>query len=351
MKKCPNCSAQIADNCRFCTECGKQITQANVCPHCGASVGEGDAFCQNCGKSLNEAPSSEPITYEEEQSKSGFKKYLPYIIGAVLLLAIIGYYSSKDSGVNNEDSTAIDSIAADSVVTNEVTPISKEKLESILAQLIGDRDADLVLKKANKLFTEEFKTYYNRACEKADREHQERPRLWWQFSDSDPKTFTVDKMEMTDNSKAKAIVKLSSELYEGRFEVLLNSEKGDWLIDKITELGVENVQTYEANEDVEYESVDSEYSKYIGKWSNYIVSQGQRAKVYSAIIHNDLSAEWILYLPDGSVNTSMSFRQCVFQDGYVYFTDNGDTSIKGTPRFRLASSGLQTADGENMVRE
>lgn len=47
----------------------------------------------------------------------------------------------------------------------------------------------------------------------------------------------------------------------------------------------------------------------------------------------------------------MSFRQCVFQDGYVYFTDNGDTSIKGTPRFRLGSSGLQTADGENMVKE
>lgn len=351
MKQCPNCGAQIADDSHFCSECGKEITQANVCPHCGASVGEGDAFCQNCGKSLNEAPSSEPITYEEEQPKSGFKKYLPYIIGAVLLLAIIGYFSSKDSGVNNEDSTAIDSIAADSVVTNEVTPISKEKLESILTQLIGDMDADLVLKKANKLFTEEFKTYYNRACEKADREHQERPRLWWQFSDSDPETFTVDKMEMTDNSKAKAIVKLSSELYEGRFEVLLNSERGDWLIDRITELGVENVQTYEANEDVEYGSVDSEYSKYIGKWSNYIVSQGQRVKIYTAIIHNDLTAEWILYLPDGSVNTSMSFRQCVFQDGYVYFTDNGDTSIKGTPRFRLGSSGLQTADGENMVKE
>lgn len=351
MRRCPNCGAQIADDSRFCSECGKEITQGNVCPHCGASVGEGDAFCQNCGKSLNEAPSSEPITYEEEQSKSRFKKYLPYIIGAVLLLAIIGYFSSKDSGVNNEDSTAIDSIAADSVVTNEVTPISKEKLESILTQLIGDMDADLVLKKANKLFTEEFKTYYNRACEKADREHQERPRLWWQFSDSDPETFTVDKMEMTDNSKAKAIVKLSSELYEGRFEVLLNSEKGDWLIDKITELGVENVQTYEANEDVEYGSVDSEYSKYIGKWSNYIVSQGQRVKVYTAIIHNDLTAEWITYLPDGSVNASMSFRQCVFQDGYVYFTDIGDTSIKGTPRFRLGSSGLQTADGENMVKE
>ena len=68
MRRCPNCGALIADDSRFCAECGKEVTQGNVCPHCGASVGEGDAFCQNCGKSLNENPSNEPITYEEEQS-------------------------------------------------------------------------------------------------------------------------------------------------------------------------------------------------------------------------------------------------------------------------------------------
>lgn len=90
MRRCPNCGALIADDSRFCAECGKEVTQGNVCPHCGASVGEGDAFCQNCGKSLNENPSNEPITYEEEQSKSGFKKYLPYIIGAIILVAICG---------------------------------------------------------------------------------------------------------------------------------------------------------------------------------------------------------------------------------------------------------------------
>lgn len=75
MKKCSYCGAQIADDSRFCSECGKEITQANVCPHCGASVGEGDAFCRNCGKNLNETTISELIAYEEQQPKSGFKKY------------------------------------------------------------------------------------------------------------------------------------------------------------------------------------------------------------------------------------------------------------------------------------
>ena len=109
MKLCPNCNAQIADDSRFCSECGKEITQANVCPHCGASVGEGDAFCQNCGKSLNEAPSSEPITYEEEQSKSGFKKCLPYIIGAIILVAICGggWWFLKNKQSNEPFETAL----------------------------------------------------------------------------------------------------------------------------------------------------------------------------------------------------------------------------------------------------
>ena len=351
MRRCPNCGAQIADDSRFCSECGKEITQANVCPHCGASVGEGDAFCQNCGKSLNEAPSSEPITYVEENPKSGFKKYLPYILGGILLLGIIGYFNSKGSnGGNNSlaaDSTAIDSIVADNVATNEITLISKEQLESMLSHLTGVLDTAAFIMS----FTERYKEEFFTACRNADENGQERPRIWWSYSDSDPENCVVDKLEMTDANNAKAWVKMSSDFYDGLFELILNNENGEWRIDKIKELGVEDVRAFEANEDVEYGSVDSEYSKYIGKWSNYIVSQGQRAKVYSAIIHNDLSAEWILYLPDGSVNTSMSFRQCVFQDGYVYFTDNGDTSIKGTPRFRLGSSGLQTADGENMVKE
>ena len=97
MKQCPNCGAQIADDSRFCAECGKEIAQGTVCPHCGASMNDGDVFCQNCGKKPTDTPSeANEAFYNEEQQKSGFKKYLPYIIGAVVVLAIIGYFSSND---------------------------------------------------------------------------------------------------------------------------------------------------------------------------------------------------------------------------------------------------------------
>ena len=99
------------------------------------------------------------------------------------------------------------------------------------------------------------------------------------------------------------------------------------------------------------DDISSDYSRYFGKWSSYIISEGQRVKVYSATIFSDMTAEWKLYMPDGSVNTTMSFNQCVFQDGLVYFTDNGEIYEKGTPRFKLGPNGLQTAEGDDLVKE
>lgn len=123
MKQCPNCGAQIADDSRFCAECGKEIPQGTVCPHCGASMNDGDAFCQNCGKKPTDTPieANEPV-YEGEK-KSGFKKYLPYIIGAVVVLAIIGYFNSKDSkGGGDAQTVAVDTMAVDSVASADEAP-------------------------------------------------------------------------------------------------------------------------------------------------------------------------------------------------------------------------------------
>lgn len=182
MKKCIHCGAQIADDSRFCSECGKEIMQANVCPHCGASVGEGDAFCQNCGKSLNEAPSSEPITYEEELPKSGFKKCLPYIIGAIILVAICGggwwYYNLSKTTDSKNDIAATDTIAADTVAA-DVTP--KQQVKNIymnlisennasqyyLADLSGDGVPELLLKKCltSSCFVDIYTVYNNKTIQ------------------------------------------------------------------------------------------------------------------------------------------------------------------------------------------
>lgn len=167
MKQCPNCGARIDDDSRFCAECGKEITQANVCPHCGASIGEGDAFCGSCGKKIEESPqketeqimrvcpycgsaiqdddvfcqncgrnlkdgthtessiTNEQIYYEEEEPR---KNWVHFILGAIALLAICGggwwYYNSSKSpntanGVAVADTVAVVDTVASSSFTNE----------------------------------------------------------------------------------------------------------------------------------------------------------------------------------------------------------------------------------------
>lgn len=259
MKKCPNCGAQNADDSRFCTECGKEFPQGNVCPQCGASVNEGDNFCQSCGKNLKVPMNEDVVSYEEEEEpKKGLKKYLPYIIGALLLLLIIGYFSSngfkgdKDSLTND-----VDSVVADAMVSEDIPPLSIDNLNSILSKLVGETDANKELANANKYFTESYKTQFNRACEKADKEGGEHPRLWWQYSGSDPENFTVEELNMTSENDARAKVKLSSEMYIGQFDVIIKNVKGDWLIDKITEISTENNPSFETSDNYEENEDDN----------------------------------------------------------------------------------------------
>ena len=286
MKQCPNCGAQIADDSRFCAECGKEIPQGNVCPHCGASMNDGDVFCQNCGKKPTDTPiEANEVVYEGEK-KSGFKKYLPYILGAVVVLAIIGYFNSKDSkGGGDAQTVAVDTMAVDSVETADETPITNEKLESILSQLVGEIDSDLALKKVNKLFTKEFKNDFNELYEAADKNGMERPRIWWSYSDSDPTNFSVDKIEQLSTNKAKATVKLSSDVYDGHFEVTLNNEAGEWLIEKIFTISVENAQELETTDDYE-ENLDWLQGHWVydqGSYKGHFIIQGDKITQYSSM--------------------------------------------------------------------
>ena len=129
MKICPNCSAQIADDSRFCSECGKEILQGIVCPHCGASVNESDSFCQNCGKRLKSSQ-DEPIIYvTEEKTRNNFKKFLPYILGAVALIALCccGWWLfDNKSGVESLQSSNKVEVKSDNNHSTDESDVSEQ---------------------------------------------------------------------------------------------------------------------------------------------------------------------------------------------------------------------------------
>lgn len=108
MKKCPYCGSQMNEDSIFCSGCGKKFPEGNVCRYCGASIYEGDIYCENCGKKIDEdgiVSESEPIqqiaspredtvnsdTHEEYEDKPSFiQQYKSYIIGILVLLALVG---------------------------------------------------------------------------------------------------------------------------------------------------------------------------------------------------------------------------------------------------------------------
>lgn len=91
MKRCPYCNAQMADESNFCGECGKEYPQGNTCPYCGAKVYEGDVYCEKCGRNLADGSYADTsITGEKiaENSVNPIKKFIPYLVGAIAIIAI-----------------------------------------------------------------------------------------------------------------------------------------------------------------------------------------------------------------------------------------------------------------------
>lgn len=309
MKTCPNCGAQIDDNSLFCTECGKQIPQGNVCSHCGASVNSGDSFCQNCGKSLKEIPNSESISYEGE-SKSGFKKYLPYILGGVILLGIIGYCSSNKFSTGKADVTVSDSMAIDSssfVADLQIIEDEAQKaLEKILSKTIRAEDTTNCLTDYLKpYYTNEYKNKYDQACEKADREGGEYPKLWWSYSDSDPEKFAIDEIEIISANEVKAKVRLTSEMYIGDFEVITKKEDGEWRIDKVDELNVVNnpdfIIEYEEEKNTDWLQGHWVYEQ--GSYKGHFIIQGNKITQYSSM--NPERYEATFRIEDGEIKARL----------------------------------------------
>ncbi len=49
---CPQCEAPLANNVKFCPECGARIKELTQCSSCGSKVSPGSKFCPECGDRL-----------------------------------------------------------------------------------------------------------------------------------------------------------------------------------------------------------------------------------------------------------------------------------------------------------
>ena len=257
--KCKNCNTELKQGAKFCPNCGKEVSDFDICISCGKQIKPGAAFCPHCGKNQNdvvvepeqvnevqpqepeivqEDPVATPVVVEQPQehedkkveseppsssvqeemvdtiqpyeSKPTSKKWL-WIIGTIIFLGILGgggYYFMNNKG-NSPSYVETDSIAevGDSIVSvDEDMTVIEARLQKILSALITE-DGDKYLP---EYFTEGFNSYYKRACEKADKESCERPRIWWQESESDPSQFVISSVTPISDSEVKSDVTLKS---------------------------------------------------------------------------------------------------------------------------------------------
>jgi hypothetical protein len=213
------------------------------CSNCGAYMPDDSLFCSGCGTPLKKAV---------ETNKKCVEKYIPYIIGAFALVCIIGYFAY----------CTIDG-------KKTIPPFTEVNLQVILNKMIGNGSGEADEQIVNRYCTERFKISYKEACKKAEDESCESPRLWWQYSDSDPEKYEIEGLEMVSDTEAKAKVKVISELYVGDFEVILKYENDAWLVDEIIDKGTDNNSEFAANTESESPNYDWLQGHWVYEQGNY----------------------------------------------------------------------------------
>jgi class 3 adenylate cyclase/tetratricopeptide (TPR) repeat protein len=89
---CPACNAEVADDAKFCTDCGTAVVPR--CPACGAPHVAGQKFCAECGTALAaaSATATPPLT---ESQVAAMAPELRLV--SVLFLDLVGYTSLSES--------------------------------------------------------------------------------------------------------------------------------------------------------------------------------------------------------------------------------------------------------------
>lgn len=356
MKKCPNCSAQIADDSRFCTECGKEIAQGTVCPHCGADISEGDSFCQNCGKKLTDTPNeANEIVYEEEvEEKSGIKKYLPYIIGAVVVLAIIGYFSSNDSkGGSDTQTVVVDSLAERN---NEIED-SKPSTNPFVGKTYkgGGNGGGLGINmritfvddKECLCVSDWYQAYFT----------EKQIRCAYDVKDNhviihvndDGNKYDLD-FDVKEDGRVLSFDKSDPSAGGSMGNDYMSLEIVDGNATDGTEAYIQN----NSQSNTEGNQAGNSYSKYVGRWILRKTTDGGNRMRIEVTLKDNKSGENVVFAEHGNraeVLVYEEYQQCILNDGIIYMTKDGDINGKGVPKLRVASDGLYSFDGAKFTRK
>ena len=228
--KCKYCNADVEQNARFCTTCGKDLSIFDKCIGCGELIDKGTLVCPYCGR-------EQPEVVEQTSSK----KWI-WAVVCVLLVALIGggyYYLSQNEGKTSGLTEAVDSDSIAVVDTEyDIHSIDgiKARLDEILKNSLSMDDESAI----KKYFSQDFQQI-NRKVEEFDAK-LEGPGFWcgniWDGGqDGNPNGFTINSVNSSTETEAYADVKFSYDMDEYHsatyVPIVLVFENGNWYIDSV----------------------------------------------------------------------------------------------------------------------
>lgn len=239
--KCPN-GHEVANDVKFCPTCGAEIVSGNkFCTKYGSERMGTEKFCSQCGIPFDVEPNINHIVLYGGKSSS-FKKYLPYILGAFVLLAIIGNFSSKDSSNDRSNANAVTVGSTSTGV--ETSGSTKETITKRLEEIFDDVVKGKTNDYEERYFSSDFNRIYNEVAEIDDRFAQEGELGFWDsgFWDmaQDEVKLSATIKDVYDVKDKKAMAKIafkftffdgSSHINNEDIKVVL--ENGKWVLDDL----------------------------------------------------------------------------------------------------------------------
>lgn len=150
MKQCPYCNAQIDDESKFCSECGKEFPQGNVCAYCGATVNEGDVYCEECGRNVKDG-SYASADYGEKSGIDYMKILLSSLVGIVVGLVVLAVVGGSWYGYN-----AYSEYSAAKAAREKFVADSLEKARQDSVKLAAKQEAERLENEKIAKFREKF---------------------------------------------------------------------------------------------------------------------------------------------------------------------------------------------------
>ena len=217
--------------------------------------------CPKCGNVVVEERSS--ILNDEENQKSGFMKYMPYILGTVVVLGIAGYFLFNHSSTesSNEDNGA-NTVAVDSISTDidSSGQSQKEAITNSLEILFDNVMKGDIHEYDERYFSSDFNRIYKEVDVIDKRFAQEGSIGFWDFGFWD---MAQDEVKMNialndvynikdDEALAKVAFKITSGGHTDtkNEEIRVILENGKWVLDDVHGYKKQMKEFVEENKDI-----------------------------------------------------------------------------------------------------